>query len=102
MELGYDEYLDEDFEDAVALIRVQRLLDGRNRPRRALIITVLRKHAACIEPNKKIGGVEPHFLLDLINKRKELRDATNNTLKQSNAGQADSTPSKLNAPRCNG
>jgi len=97
MELNEPEYIDDDFEDAVALIQVNRVLDGRDRPSRALIITVLRRHAATTE-HKKIGGVEPHFLLDLINKRKELRDATNNTLKQSDAGQVDSTPSKPNTP----
>ena len=99
-ELSEIEYIDDDFADAVALIQVRRRLEGRNALGDRVIIGVLRRYAATVD-GKKAGGYPLATLLNLINKRKELRDATNNTLKQSDAGQADSTPSKLNTPRCN-
>lgn len=96
------EYIDDDFMDAVALVNVKRRLDDKDEAREEIVISALRQWATCTDPQQKIAGIRPPVLLDLINKRKELRDATNNTLKQSDAGQADSTPSKLNTPRCNG
>lgn len=96
-ELNEPEYIDDDFADAVALIQVRRRLEGRNALGDRVIIGVLRKYVATVD-GKKAGGYPLATLLNLINKRKELRDATDNSLKQSDAGQADSTPSKLNAP----
>jgi hypothetical protein len=100
-ELNEPEYIDDDFADAVALIQVRRRLEGRNALGDRVIIGVLRKYVATVD-DKKAGGYPLATLLNLVNKRKELRDATNNTLKQSDASQADSTPSKLNTPRHHG
>jgi hypothetical protein len=88
------DYTDDDFEEAVVLIEVSRRLNGRSAIDRRTILRVLRGHVDnSANELPRIGGYPKEFLLDLINKRKELRDATNNTLKQSDAGQADSTPS---------
>lgn len=94
--LSEPEYLDEDFEDAVRLVNTLRRLQGFPAVRASTIITVFRKH---VEEDRTIGReMHTSTFRELIYKRKELRDATDNTLKQSDAGQADSTPSKLNAP----
>lgn len=73
MELSCDEYPDDDFKDAVNLIAVTRRLNGKFAVDRRTVIVVLRQHVASWGPTKTIGGIEPHVLMDLINKRKELR-----------------------------
>jgi hypothetical protein len=94
--LSEEDYHDDDFADAVNLVNTLRRLHGIDAIRASVAIAVFRKHAE----EDRIIGREMHMSTyrELIYKRKELRDATNNTLKQSNAGQADSTPSKLNTP----
>lgn len=96
--LSEADYHDDDFIDAIEAINAYRRIGGRYRARQALVLEVLRKWADTPDPSKSLGGLQPSLLLELINKRKELRDATNNSLKQGDASQADSTPSKPNAP----
>jgi hypothetical protein len=94
--LSEEDYHDDDFADAVNLVNTLRRLQGIDAIRASTAIVVFRRHA---EEDRTIGReLQMSTYRELIYKRKELRDATNNTLKQSNAGQADSTPSKPNAP----
>ena len=94
--LSEADYHDDDFEDAITLINVIRKLNGHSLVRRSTAFYVLRKHG---DEDRAMGkGLQMSTLRELINKRKELRDATNNSFKQGNASQADSTPSKPNAP----
>ena len=95
--LSEEDYTDDDFIDAIEAVNAYRRLTGKSRARQSLVLEVLRRHAD-EDPPRSIGGLSPSLLLELINKRKELRDATNNSFKQSDASQADSTPSKLNTP----
>ena len=96
--LNEEDYHDDDFIDAIEAINVNRQLSGQGRARQHIVLNVLRVHAEETDPTRNLGGIQAPLLLELINKRKELRDATNNSLKQGDASQADSTPSKPNAP----
>ena len=94
--LSEADYHDDDFADAITLVNAVRRLNGAGTIKVSTVIAVLRRH---VEEDRTLGlTLHTATLRELIYKRKELRDATNNSLKQGDASQADSTPSKPNAP----
>ena len=77
--LSEPEYIDDDFTDAIEAVNVNRRLNGQGRARQHIVLNVLREHAEETDPKRNLGGIPAPLLLELINKRKEIRNGRKTT-----------------------